>query len=354
MEEIKSYDQIYNDMVKYIIAHQNEITDFNSGGVLTSQIEAMAREIALLYINVRVGYSSYLRALPSSIFDFQKKEGDKAAGQVVFSRTRAFSYETIIPAGTIVAAGSLNFLTTEDGKILSGTVDSAPIAVTAEEIGSKGNLNASEINKIVSTLPSDIVRVENPNPSTGGRDIEDWNTFAARFNQWIIGLGKSSISGICASALGVPGIISVNLVEHFPAASGYNFTLYAEDGSGGLPANLKTVVEEVVIGTNGKEGQKAAGINARILAPTKVYVNPNLLFRVNGTVPVGLIETEIKKKITSYVNSLKIGESCERREIYDIALHQPGVRDVISCTPETLTPQAHQIIRPQTITVNGE
>ena len=118
--EVKTFDKIYSDMRNYIISHQDKITDFNDGGVLSSQLEAMARELALLYIQCRVGFSSFLRSLPYSIFGFRQEEGARASTQIVLSRSKPFSYETTIPAGTIVAAGSLNFLTSQVGAAASG------------------------------------------------------------------------------------------------------------------------------------------------------------------------------------------------------------------------------------------
>jgi len=68
--EIKTFDQIYNDMKNYIIANQDKLTDFNDGGVLVSQVEATARQMAMLYVDCRVGFSSFLRPLPYSVFGF--------------------------------------------------------------------------------------------------------------------------------------------------------------------------------------------------------------------------------------------------------------------------------------------
>ena len=351
--EIKTYEQIYNDIRNYIIAHQDRLTDFNDGGVLSSQIEAISRELALLYVNCRVGFSTLLRSLPYMVFNFRMKEGDKAATQIIFSRTKRSSFNSPIPAGSIAAAGSLNYITTQAGDIPAGEKDSPLISAIAQEVGDRYNVKAGEINKITSTLSADIIAVNNPAPTAGGRDAEDWAAYVKRFNEFIVGLGKSSVYGIQAAAMAVNGVHSVNLVEHFPASSGYNFTLYVEDGSGGLPNDIKAKVENVVIGNKTTEGARACGVNCRILAPTKVPLDINFVFRVDGSIPAGFIEEELNEKVIGYLNSLGIGQPYERREVYDLGLHQPGVKDVISLTPDTLVPTANQVIRPGVITVEG-
>ena len=73
--EIKTFDEIYSDIMNFIISHQDKLTDFNDGSVLASQCEALGRELAELYIRTRVGFSTYLRSLPSSVFGFNMKTG---------------------------------------------------------------------------------------------------------------------------------------------------------------------------------------------------------------------------------------------------------------------------------------
>jgi hypothetical protein len=146
---------------------------------------------------------------------------------------------------------------------------------------------------------------------------------------------------------------SVSLVEHFPAESGYHFTLFAENGSGGLPPAIKAMVEEVIVGNQYVEGVRACGINARILAPQILQVNPVIVFRVDGSIPAGLIEEEILKNITNYMNSLKIGQPYEKKIVNNMVMRQAGVSDIQTITPEKITPTARQIIRPGVITVEG-
>jgi len=349
----KSYREIFESMRNYIISHQNKVTDFNDGSVVLSFIEAPSRELSALYIKTISNIELYAKDMAYAQFDFEKKDGLAASGSVRFSRKAASSIEVRIPIGAkISTADGLIFETTTEGKIAAGTTVSGFVPASCTKVGDIGNVGIGKINTIVNTLYGvDIVK--NEAAFTGGVNQETDEEYGARFSEFIIGLGKSSVSGVRATALSINGVRSVSLVEHFPAQSGYNFTLYAENGSGGLPAAIKTIIEEVIIGNDNVEGVRACGVNARILAPQIVTVNVSLLFRVDGTIPAGHIEEAIKTKIINYMNSLKIGQPYDKKFVYNIAMKQPGVFDVTTLTPEKLTPTKAQIIRPGIITVEG-
>jgi uncharacterized phage protein gp47/JayE len=349
----KSYREIFEAMRNYIIAHQNKITDFNEGSVILSFVEAMARELAAMYIKTISNIELYAKDMAYAQFDFAKKKGLAAGGTVRFSRAAASSMEASIPQGTKISSpDGLQFETTAAGKIASGATASELMPVSCMKAGDIGNVGIHKINTIVNALYG-VDSVLNETALSGGVNEETDEEYAARFSEFIIGLGKSSVSGVRATALSINGVRSVSLVEHFPAERGYNFTLYAENGSGGLPAAIKAMVEEVIVGNQYVEGVRACGVNGRILPPQIIYVNPTVIFRVNGAIPAGLIENELKTKILNYVNALKIGFPYEKNYIYNMAMRQPGVREITAIAPDLTTPTAGQIIRPGTIAVEG-
>ncbi len=311
--EIKTFDQIYKDVRNYIIAHQNKLTDFNEGSVLSSQVEAFAREMALLYINCRVGFSSHLRSLPYSIFNFQIKEGLKASAEVVFSRSKPFSYETPIPSGTIVSAGGVNFLTTQIGYIKSGEKDSASISVIAQNVGEKSNIGIGAIKTIVSTLPSDIISVNNVEPATGGENAEDWAAYADRFADYIVGLQRTNNTGILT---GLNGLVrSMKIEEHFPPLDDlWNMTFYLEDGSGGMTDEALAEAKYIVDGDISKSisGYRAPGINVRYLTPdiipVSIEVTVNTERDIANNIDQSIIRSDVQEAVQKHISNLKIGE----------------------------------------------
>jgi hypothetical protein len=314
--EVKSFDQIYSDMRNYIIAHQDKLTDFNDGGVLASQIEAVAREMEMFYVRGRVGFSSFLRSLPYSVFGFRMKEGVKASTQVVLSRSKPFSYDTPLPAGTIVAAGNLNFLTSEAGAVLSGKTDSDPIPAIAQNVGEKYNISAGTIKTIVSTLPADIVKVNNPTPATGGENAEDWAAYMDRFAEYILGLQRTNNSGILSGLNGDHLIRSMTTDEHFPPLDGiYNMTLYLEDGSGGMTQEALAEARRIIDGdiAAGVGGYRAPGLKIRYLTPGTIPVTTHITVTTDrdiaNEVDQSVVANEVIDATRKFINGLKIGES---------------------------------------------
>jgi uncharacterized phage protein gp47/JayE len=314
--QIKSFEEIRESMRNYIISHQDRVTDFNDGSVLGSQIEATARELALLYVRCRVGFSSYLRALPYSIFNFQKKEGLKASVNIVFSRARPYSYETPIPIGSVVAAGGLKFITTELGSVRSGARDSGAITAIAEAVGEKYNVGAQSIKTLVTSLPSDIVAVNNERSATGGVDSEDWGAYISRFADYVLGLSRTNGYGFLSGLTETHLVRSLYIVEHFPPLDNiWNMTVYLEDGSGGMTeeaiAQAKAKIDGNRTKTNG--GYRAPGIHIRYLAPDMVQINLNITVTATQDVINDLGESvviyEVTEAVKKFINALLIGQS---------------------------------------------
>jgi hypothetical protein len=313
--EVKTFDQIYNDMKNHIIASQDRLTDFNDGGILVSQIEAHAREMSLLYVSCRIGFSTFLRSLPHSVFGFQMKEGVRASAEVIFSRSRSFSYDSPIPAGTIVSAGGLNFVTVEASAVGSGQIDSPPVIVTAQEVGDNYNVSAGAIKTVVSVLSADIVTVNNPAGAVGGENSEDWAAYTDRFADFILGLQRTNSSGLLSGLNSGRLIRSMSIDEHFPPLDGlWNMTLYLEDGSGGMAPEAFADAKRIIDGNiaKGIGGYRAPGINIRYLPPDIVPVTLRITVAMRGTivneVDTPVVENEVKEAIRNYINGLKIGE----------------------------------------------
>jgi uncharacterized phage protein gp47/JayE len=358
--QVKSFEEIQESMRNYIISHQDKVTDFNDGAVLESQIEATARELALLYVRCRVGFSSFLRALPYSVFGFKKKEGLKASVKLTFSRSKSYSYATTIPIGSTVAAGGLKFLTTELGTIPSGAMNSGEITAVAEAIGTKYNVNADTIKTLVTTLPADIVSVDNAGAATGGVDSEDWGSYIDRFGDFILGLQRTNGYGFLSGLTETHLVRSLQIEEHFPPLNNiWNMTVYLEDGSGGMTpeaiAQVKAKIDGDRTKTNG--GFRAPGINIRYVTPDKININLHVQVTTAqdavNDYGESVVIYEVTEAVKTFINSLKIGDSVLisdvivvlRRISYIIDAKIPGQNDITIST--------HQIARYQSCIVTA-
>jgi hypothetical protein len=343
--DIKSFENIYSDIRNYIISHQDKLTDFNDGGVLSSQIEAFSREMAELYIRCRVGFSSFLRGLPYSIFGFERKKGQRASTTLIFSRTKAMSYESTIPDGTIVSASGLKFITTDSGRILSGSIESTEIPAIAEKVGEEYNIGAGSVNTIVSILASDIVSVNNSNSATGGVAVESWQDYVARFADYIIGLQRTNEAGFRDALTRGYVVRSLSIVEHFPPLDDiWNMTVYLDDGSGGISDLGKKLVKEMIDGDGTPEngGYRAPGINIRYLSPEKEFIdlviNVTTVQDVTNEIDESIVIADVQKKTKEFIDGLKIGESLILSDLIVVLRRIAYLDDVEIESPEENIP----------------
>lgn len=314
--------------------------------------------------------------------------GSKATVNVVFTRAEATSSVTYIPAGTRVSNGTLVFITTEiavigNGATQSGAVEaqaenmgeiynvsagtittisdqsSVPEEITsvtnpdaaeggvdgatqsnsvlagAENIGAKYNLAENTITNIESSLSSEIVAVNNPGAATGGTDAETSSQMLRRFKYYINGLQGSNKYGIMAGVLGIEGVRSVSVEEHFTSLKDgiYNFTVYVDDGTGLLTSDLKNQVEDVINGTDTEDnpGLRAAGVNCDVSAA--VIVNIDIVFTAKiYRVEQARVQNEIQTKLQEYINGLGINENVVLSSIIVLLKQISGITDVTGLT----------------------
>ena len=140
--QVKSFTELYKQMSDYVITHQEDVTDFNEGSLISAFIEAVAIELTALYVRCNVGFTTYLKNVPMSLFDFKKKEGTRAVGFVVFSRAKPVTFDTGIASGTLVKSGEFEFSTSQEGIIPAGLLHSLPIPISAVNIGHAYNVRA--------------------------------------------------------------------------------------------------------------------------------------------------------------------------------------------------------------------
>ena len=337
--DIKNYDTLLTEMKESAIANGSGITDFNAGSNIMTIFEATARPIEQAYIDTRNGYTNNLRAIPYSIFDFKQKPGQKASVDVVFTRNEALSSVSTIPLGTRVSNGSLVFITTSAATIEIGETTSNSVGATAEEVGLEYNVAEDTITTIESNLSAEIVGVNNPAQAVGGTDAETQTQMLRRFKYFINGLQGSNKYGIMAGVLGVEGVRSVSIDEHFPPKSNiYNFTVYVDDGTGSLTEDLKNTVVDLINGTDTEEnpGLRAAGLNCEVTAATKVDINIELtatIYRVEEA----RVQNDITVKLQEYINGLGIHENVVLSSIIVLLKQIPGITDISGLTVNNST-----------------
>jgi uncharacterized phage protein gp47/JayE len=351
--EIKKFDNVYSDMLTWIIANQEKLTDFNEGSIVASICEALSLEIEQLYIKTKIGFKESMRDIPVTIFGFIKGISKKSAGSVIFGRTGTIG--TIpIPSTTIVTtADGIRFQTTEDGQILDGSDSSSAISIEAIEVGKAGNVLENTITVLETSLDG-IETVNNPNKTSGGVDEESPTQHIKRFQEYVEGLGNANKAGILATAKKVYGVRSAQIIEHFPPSDTYHFSLYVEDGAGNAPDSMIEAVTLAVVGNDSETnpGERAAGIHVRVLAPVKVTQDVVATAYSDGRLSESLIEFTTKKAISDYINSLTLGEDIIKKKIESAIMSVNGIVDCTVSEPASnVSIGSNQIAKPGTMSI---
>lgn len=335
MSDIKRYDELMEEACTNMIAKQDKITDFNEGSVIHTILDTFCRIIGRLYTAIRTGFNTGLLLLVYSLFNFKKKSGNYAGGKVTFSRTTPIDARSVIPAGVKVSGNGKTYITTESGVIESGMIDSSEVIIKAAEAGSDYNSAAGVVNSIDSSVPSDIVLVTNSLPITGGTDEESDADAEDRFTKMIAGLSGTNLYAIESAALSIDSVRSVSVKNHKPPLQNvYHVSVYVDDGTGNASNETLEAVRKAVEGdeSDRKNGHLAPGITARYLVPTAVPVDFTISITTNKT-DYSEVESEVKRIVQTYVNSLQIGKSVilstiikkilELSYIYDVSIKSP-------------------------------
>ncbi|GHU22182.1 hypothetical protein FACS1894172_15280 [Spirochaetia bacterium] len=352
--QVKSYKELYKQMTDYVIAHQEEVTDFNAGSVIASFIEAVSIELTTLYIRCNVGFVTYLKNVPMSMFDFKKNEGTRASGFVVFSREKSVAFDTGIPRATLIGSGELIFSTSHDAIIPAGLLNSLPVPISATNVGHTYNVSSKSINEIKSTVSSGIVAVNNDNATTGGTDGETWSQYLERFSDFILGLQRTNKYGFESVLRKSDLVNSYYIQENFPPKAGlWNITLYLEDGTGTIsPESVQKISDSIDGNNSGNEnGYRSPGINIEYRAPdiflidvfVTIYVAYDVnLDKIEHSVMIQIVENQIKE----FINTFPIGKSYLKSDLIVEIKKTSFVRDVEVQSPyENMEIQANQILR---------
>lgn len=317
--ETKNFETLLSEMKNYMIANQSKVTDFNRGSVIMTMFEAIANIVEQAYIDTRNGYTNNLKQLATLIFNFKKKEGQKASVSVYFTRNEAKKTAINIPANTKISDGTHNFITTSTAVIKADEVNSNVVSATAEKIGEEYNVALGSINTIVSTVSGEVVAVTNSARASGGSNTESETEMLGRFKTYINGLQGTNYYGLKAGVLSLStenfSVRSVGIEEHFPpitddSDNAYNVTIYVDDGTGAMTDELKNKISDIVNGdgTSENPGLRAAGINVRILPANQVLVNISVSVKIYRT-ENALAQKEITETLTNFINGLEIGEN---------------------------------------------
>jgi len=357
MFQVKTFNSIVASMINRITAGNSALTDFNTGSVLRTIIEALASEIDEYYQALLKGFYEAVPVAIYKTFSFGRLQAEAANGYVTFTRTAGVTGELTIPAGTRVStdSGTPEFTVQNTYKILSGsnTVD-ALVAATAT--GSAGNVAALAITTIVDSIYG-VGSVSNADSCYGGRDEETDSERKLRFQQWLVTLARSTKEAIeygtkTAQLVDSSGNITEQVsqvlvyepcIDADPAGDPGFIDIYAWNGVDGCSSLLLDEIHKVLYGytnSNGEKvsGWKAAGTVISIYAVEYDAVAVTATITLDGTRLEADVDTDVQSAIANVFDDLTIGGDLTWSKLLSAILGVSGVGDATLSAPSANVP----------------
>lgn len=320
-----TFDQFVTNFLNILQTSSPAINDSSVGSIPLAWAEATAgNDLALQSLAYHVYNMARLTTstgtdVDTFVGDFglTRAPASEATGFVTLTRNLTGSV-LMIPAGAIVQTtiGGIQFQLIADPSNPSWNVgDNAyvfgigigSIAPTIQAIvaGSAGNVLVGTINQIVSGI-SGVNSVSNAAPTAGGSDEESDQALKTRFQLYIEGLAKATVSAVEAAIEGVQAGLTFQLMEleHFdgtPFIGG--FTIVVDDGSGHIPGGTITAIIAAV------NAVRAAGISFEVHAPTNITTNVSVSVTPASPFSSGAVAAAVTTSITQYIQKLGVGET---------------------------------------------
>jgi hypothetical protein len=389
---IKSIQELYDDFIAELQAQAPQLTDTNDGsiidilaGVTSYGVNEITRitldEFAKTFFSTAhgpevTGGPDDLQTLAVDHFGdlFARPAAAKATGSVTFSRPTTGAGNVTIPIGTIVkTAPNANGVSQRFQVTAAVTMTGLSISASVEAIvaGTAGNVLASKVNIIESTLTDSTVTVNNASAMGGGTETETDAEYRETIRLLIETLRGATLSVIEAKALTVAGVEEATAVEFLQYVNEINISnnaligeyfsiprvyLYIADVNGTASGALLEAVQTAV------DSIRAAGVRVDAQAAVALSQNWTATISLNPGGPnYATLQTDttmLEDDMTKYIQDLAIGADFVRAtaNAYMLAKWGPsGTNDLVTFTTSVpsgdVSTAANQKLIPGTMSI---
>lgn len=301
------------DLTRPVALEKAEMIEFVLLRTLQLMYPQFAEGIYLDYHGQTVGVSR----LPAT----------KATGTITFSGLPG----TVIPIGTIVStvaneeSPSVQFVTLEEGTIdETGNIE---VAIEAIEPGTSGNVPAGAI-QVLGTPISGIESIINANPTTGGTDEEDDESFRYRILERH---QNKSMSGSKRDyerwAREVPGVGAVKVLPEWNGPGTVKLLIIDANGSPANEAIIQAVQQHIA--PDGKEGGGLAPIGALVTvsAPVERSIDISVKLVLENGYDLPGVVARVEQALSKYLITVGIAGVVRYNEIGALIINVDGVLD---------------------------
>ena len=231
------------------------VNDLNVGSVVRTVLEAVSRELALLYTQLNAVYeSAFLETATGESLDrvvallgYRRFRAGRPAGSVIFRRRPGSSGSITIPAGTPItdAADTIRYETVETRTMLAGeSVAEVRVRGAAESTPPVEAGQLSVIQRAIAGLDT----VTNERPTSRVNEEETDEELRARARDALLAANKGTLESIRFGLLQLPDVRDVSLDEFPNGVPGeLRVNVVLADGNGGntLPPEVLERIEQL-------------------------------------------------------------------------------------------------------------
>ena len=296
---------------------RSPLTDVNVGSVTRTLAEAVGREIATVYQQIRLAHrAGFLDTaegkaldLVVSILGIERKTGELAEGLVTFYRDPAIEGDVHIPQVTRLgtAKGKVVFETSQPRMLQRGQARiDVPVRAASEFAGEAGWVDAGAITTLIRPLAG-VARVTNLEPTTQAAADESDDELRQRARIQLRALGRGTVAAldrVVREGRGTPLEVWDPAGPPSKRSTPGTVTLLVDAAPERLPG-LRAAVHQT----------RAAGVVATVVARHVVF-KPYLVARIPPGLPAAgkeKIQREMQAALAAYVAGLASGEPADGR-----------------------------------------
>lgn len=314
------------------------LTDLNVGSVTRTLVEALAREMALLYSQLNLAYdSAFLETAEGASLDrvvallgYKRYRAGRPVGTVSFKRRSGSVGSITIPAGTPVTdtGDKILYLTVETRALLENE--------TTAQIAVRGATDSTppveaDVLTVIQRSIAGVETVTNEQPTTRASEDETDEQLRARARDALLASNKGTVGAIVHGLLQLPEVRDAKVVEMpngVPGEISIAVSLDQPAPGGTLPRSVRARIEEL----------RPAGIRVLSTSAGSVSLQASVQLTLAGSAfakaTIDQIRRQASAALVAEVAKRGVGEKIRVRSLVAAMLRDPRVVDALI----TLTP----------------
>lgn len=345
---VKNATGILEDLINWVSARTDKLTDFNVGSATRTLLESVALQGEEFYYDLKKGIEHAIANSCYNAFSFYRKEATRATGYVTVFYDKPLEKDILIPKGSIFHTGKMRFnkeyYKTLENIIVKEGSQSVILKIEAVKPGNRGNALAGEICKMQMGSPN-ISNIANTTPLTNGTNKESETSRAQRFKEYVHTLQKGTAEAVAYGIKEVPGVSGVYIDDNY---IGF-VRAYVHDKDGDLSEELKQDVLKAV------DKYRSGGIEVEVKPAVKIVVDvDNIKVMYKAGVNKILYDSMIHTAIKEYLENMQVSQPLKYSNllsfIYESYSEAISFIDIENLKDVDIA--ANEIIRPGTIAVN--